>query len=110
MNVVIVESPAKAKTINKYLGHEYTVLASYGHVRDLPSRDGSVRPDEVLSSRPARYDAHVRSTASKLARQERRVIAYPTNGGRELARDQADRQRLLAWRPALISAHGRAPI
>jgi len=46
MNVVIVESPAKAKTINKYLGKDYTVLASYGHVRDLPSKDGSVRPDE----------------------------------------------------------------
>jgi DNA topoisomerase-1 len=45
MNVVIVESPAKAKTINKYLGSDYTVLASYGHVRDLPSKDGSVNPD-----------------------------------------------------------------
>ena len=46
MNVVIVESPSKAKTINKYLGDAYTVLASYGHVRDLPPKDGSVRPDE----------------------------------------------------------------
>jgi len=46
MNVVVVESPAKAKTINKYLGSDYTVLASYGHVRDLPAKDGSVRPDE----------------------------------------------------------------
>ena len=46
MNVVVVESPAKAKTINKYLGAGYTVLASYGHVRDLPSKDGSVKPDE----------------------------------------------------------------
>ncbi|CAN7158696.1 type I DNA topoisomerase [Phenylobacterium sp. LjRoot225] len=46
MNVVVVESPAKAKTINKYLGSNYTVLASYGHVRDLPAKDGSVRPDE----------------------------------------------------------------
>jgi DNA topoisomerase-1 len=46
MNVVVVESPAKAKTINRYLGPGYTVLASYGHVRDLPSKDGSVRPDE----------------------------------------------------------------
>ena len=45
-SVVIVELPAKAKTINKYLGRDYTVLASYGHVRDLPAKDGSVRPDE----------------------------------------------------------------
>lgn len=45
MNVVVVESPAKAKTINKYLGSDYTVLASYGHIRDLPSKDGSVEPD-----------------------------------------------------------------
>ncbi len=46
MNVVIVESPTKATTINKYLGSDYKVLASYGHVRDLPPKDGSVRPDE----------------------------------------------------------------
>src|SRR6476469_2922762 len=44
--VVVVESPAKAKTINKYLGADFTVLASYGHVRDLPSKDGSVQPDQ----------------------------------------------------------------
>ncbi len=44
-SVVVVESPSKAKTINKYLGGDYTVLASYGHVRDLPSKDGSVEPD-----------------------------------------------------------------
>ncbi|MEQ1867960.1 MAG: type I DNA topoisomerase, partial [Micropepsaceae bacterium] len=44
-NIVIVESPAKAKTINKYLGNTYKVLASYGHVRDLPAKDGSVKPD-----------------------------------------------------------------
>src|SRR5690554_451384 len=46
MKVVVVESPAKAKTINKYLGPDYIVLASFGHVRDLPAKDGSVRPDE----------------------------------------------------------------
>ena len=46
MNVVIVESPAKAKTINKYLGTGYKVLASYGHVRDLPSKTGSVDPEK----------------------------------------------------------------
>ncbi len=45
-DVVVVESPAKAKTINKYLGGDYKVLASFGHVRDLPPKDGSVRPDE----------------------------------------------------------------
>ena len=44
MNLVIVESPAKAKTINKYLGNK--VLASYGHIRDLPSKNGSVNPDD----------------------------------------------------------------
>ncbi|HBT66999.1 MAG TPA: type I DNA topoisomerase [Agrobacterium sp.] len=46
MNVVVVESPAKAKTINKYLGPGYKVLASFGHVRDLPAKDGSVLPDQ----------------------------------------------------------------
>lgn len=46
MKLVVVESPAKAKTINKYLGSDYKVLASYGHIRDLPSKDGSVNPNE----------------------------------------------------------------
>ena len=46
MNLVIVESPAKAKTINKYLGNNFTVLASYGHIRDLPSKNGSVDPED----------------------------------------------------------------
>ncbi|HEY2481169.1 MAG TPA: type I DNA topoisomerase, partial [Caulobacteraceae bacterium] len=46
MNVVVVESPAKARTINRYLGPDYTVLASFGHVRDLPAKDGSVRPED----------------------------------------------------------------
>ena len=46
MNLVIVESPAKAKTINKYLGDKYKVLASYGHIRDLPSKNGSVDPEK----------------------------------------------------------------
>ncbi len=58
--VVVVESPAKAKTINKYLGKDYTVLASYGHVRDLPPKDGSVRPDEDFA-----MDWEVDAKASK---------------------------------------------
>ena len=49
MTVVVVESPSKAKTINKYLGSDFTVLASFGHVRDLPAKDGSVKPDEDFS-------------------------------------------------------------
>src|SRR6478609_948125 len=64
MDVLVVESPAKAKTIGKYLGPGFTVLASYGHVRDLPAKDGSVRPDEdfamdweVDSSSQKRIDA-----------------------------------------------------
>jgi len=46
MKLVIVESPAKAQTINKYLGNDYKVIASVGHIRDLPSKDGAVKPDE----------------------------------------------------------------
>ena len=49
MNVLVVESPAKVKTINKYLGSDYKVLASFGHIRDLPSKDGSVKPDDDFS-------------------------------------------------------------
>ncbi len=59
-NVVVVESPAKAKTIEKYLGSGYTVLASYGHVRDLPAKDGSVRPDDDFA-----MDWEVDAKASK---------------------------------------------
>jgi DNA topoisomerase-1 len=64
-NVVVVESPAKAKTIEKYLGPGFTVLASYGHVRDLPAKDGSVLPDEdfamtyVLDARGAKHIAAI---------------------------------------------------
>jgi DNA topoisomerase I len=60
MNVLVVESPAKAKTINKYLGPGYTVLASFGHIRDLPAKDGSVRPDEGFA-----MDWHIDERAQK---------------------------------------------
>ena len=60
MNLVIVESPAKAKTINKYLGNEFNVLASYGHVRDLPSKNGSVNPDDNFS-----FEWEVSNTSKK---------------------------------------------
>ena len=46
MNIVIVESPAKAKTINQYLGNDYKVISSVGHFRGLPNKDGSILPEE----------------------------------------------------------------
>ena len=61
MNLVIVESPAKAKTINKYLGKDYKVLASYGHVRDLPSKNGSVDPENNFRSEERRVGKECRS-------------------------------------------------
>ena len=60
MYVVVVESPAKAKTINKYLGKDYEVLASFGHVRDLPPKNGSVDPDKnfcLLYTSPSPRDS-----------------------------------------------------
>ncbi|WP_428535938.1 type I DNA topoisomerase [Rhodopila sp.] len=68
-DVVVVESPAKAKTINRYLGGGYTVLASFGHVRDLPPKDGSVRPDQDFAmdwESDARGDKQVGAIAQAL--------------------------------------------
>ncbi|MEP2943240.1 MAG: type I DNA topoisomerase [Hyphomicrobiales bacterium] len=67
MNVVIVESPAKAKTINKYLGSNYEVFASYGHVRDLPPKDGSVRPDEEFAM-DWQIDAKAKARVNEIAK------------------------------------------
>jgi len=60
MKLVVVESPAKAKTIEKYLGSDYRVLASYGHVRDLPAKDGSVDPDQGFAMEWETYADKVR--------------------------------------------------
>src|SRR5580698_4012906 len=68
-DVVVVESPAKAKTINRYLGDKFTVLASFGHVRDLPPKDGSVRPDQDFAmdwESDARGDKQVGAIAKAL--------------------------------------------
>ncbi|MEM6943709.1 MAG: type I DNA topoisomerase, partial [Pseudomonadota bacterium] len=78
MAVVVVESPAKAKTINKYLGSGYTVLASYGHVRDLPPKDGSVLPDqgfEMSWEVDAKSAKHVRAIAEALRDEQRLILA-----------------------------------
>ena len=78
MKVVVVESPAKAKTINKYLGSDYTVLASYGHIRDLPAKDGSVRPDDDFSmdwATDPKSDKHIKDIASALKGADSLILA-----------------------------------
>jgi DNA topoisomerase I len=78
MPVVVVESPAKAKTINKYLGSDYTVLASYGHVRDLPAKDGSVDPDnefEMLWEIGTDSRKHVKAIADALKDDDALILA-----------------------------------
>ncbi|WP_282064510.1 type I DNA topoisomerase [Aliiroseovarius marinus] len=78
MPVVVVESPAKAKTINKYLGSDYTVLASYGHVRDLPPKDGSVDTDNEFAMKweVGRDSAkHVRAIADALKDDNNLILA-----------------------------------
>ncbi|MBD3765878.1 MAG: type I DNA topoisomerase, partial [Rhodobacterales bacterium] len=78
MPVVVVESPAKAKTINKYLGDDYTVLASYGHVRDLPAKDGSVDPDHEFAMTwevAPESKKHVRAIAEALKTDDTLILA-----------------------------------
>ncbi len=78
MDVVVVESPAKAKTINKYLGNGYTVLASFGHVRDLPPKDGSVRPDEDFAmdwESEAKSEKRIREIADAVKGAKRLFLA-----------------------------------
>jgi len=87
--VVVVESPAKAKTINKYLGSDFTVLASYGHVRDLPPKDGSVRPDDDFSMDwevESRSQKHVTDIAKALKGADRLYLATdPDREGEAIA-------------------------
>ncbi|MGX9355321.1 type I DNA topoisomerase [Roseobacteraceae bacterium S113] len=78
MPVVVVESPAKAKTINKYLGSDYTVLASYGHVRDLPPKDGSVDPEAEFAMKwevGAASKKHVAAIADALKDDNALILA-----------------------------------
>ncbi|MEM5477431.1 type I DNA topoisomerase [Pacificibacter sp. AS14] len=84
MPVVVVESPAKAKTINKYLGSDYTVLASYGHVRDLPAKNGSVDTDndfEMIWDIGAQSRPHVKAIADALKHDD--VLILATDPDRE---------------------------
>ena len=78
MKVVVVESPAKAKTINKYLGSDYHVLASFGHVRDLPPKNGSVRPEadfEMSWDAEGRGAQKLREIAQAVKKADRLILA-----------------------------------
>ncbi len=78
MNVLVVESPAKAKTINKYLGSNYKVLASFGHIRDLPSKDGSVKPDDDFSmvwDVDARAQSKIKDIAAAVKGADKLILA-----------------------------------
>jgi DNA topoisomerase-1 len=78
MNVLVVESPAKAKTLHKYLGSNYRVLASFGHVRDLPPKDGSVKPDEDFAMSwevDARAQKRLKDIADALKDADKLILA-----------------------------------
>lgn len=89
MDVVIVESPAKAKTINKYLGNNYEVIASFGHIRDLPAKNGSVRPDEDFAMDWAiepKDEKHIKAIASAVAKADTVYLATdPDREGEAIA-------------------------
>ena len=102
MQLVIVESPAKAKTIEKYLGKDYKVLASYGHVRDLPPKDGSVRPDEGFAMDWETYrdkTSRVKEIADAAKKADRLILA--TDPDREGEAISWHVRELLAKRKAL---------
>src|SRR5580692_10382798 len=78
MNVLIVESPGKVKAINKYLGSNYKVLASFGHIRDLPSKDGSVKPDEDFAMTwdvDARAASKIKDIAAAVKGADKLILA-----------------------------------
>jgi len=102
MNLVVVESPAKAKTINKYLGKDYKVLASYGHIRDLPSKNGSVDPDnnfQMLWEIDAFSKKYLKEITDTAADSNRIILATdPDREGEAIAwhvKEVLDQKKLL---------------
>jgi DNA topoisomerase-1 len=101
MDVLVVESPAKAKTIGKYLGPGYTVLASYGHVRDLPPKDGSVRPDEDFA-----MDWEVDTSSQKRLDAIAKAV---TKGGKLYLATDPDREgEAISWHVRDVLARKKA--
>jgi len=102
MKVVVVESPAKAKTINKYLGNDFLVLASYGHIRDLPAKDGSVRPDQDFAmdwETDPKSERHIKEIAGALKGADKLFLA--TDPDREGEAISWHVQRVLEQRKSL---------
>ena len=89
MKLVIVESPAKAKTINKYLGKDYQVLASFGHIRDLPAQNGSVLPEKDFQMKwatDAKGEKHLKDIISALSKADEVYLASdPDREGEAIA-------------------------
>jgi DNA topoisomerase-1 len=106
MNVLVVESPAKAKTINKYLGPGYRVLASFGHVRDLPPKNGSVKPDEDFQMSwevDARAQKRLKEIADAVQKADKLILA--TDPDREGEAISWHVLQVLKQRRALGKAH-----
>src|SRR5260370_1907503 len=102
MNIVIVESPAKAKTINKYLGSSYEVLASFGHVRDLPAKNGSVDPEanfQMIWEIDPKASGRLNDIAKALKGADRLILATDPDRPREAI--SSHELEVRAARPAL---------
>src|SRR5215469_2491897 len=102
MKVVVVESPAKAKTINRYLGSDYTVVASYGHIRDLPAKDGSVQPDSDFAMSwevDSKAEKHMKAIVQAVRNADRLFLATdPDREGEAISwhvREVLERRRAL---------------
>jgi len=101
MNIVIVESAAKAKTINKYLGRDYKVIASYGHVSDLPAKDGSVEPDKDFA-----MHWRVSPDSTKVIRE---IVSAVKNADRLILATDPDREgEAISWHLLRILQEKRA--
>ena len=101
MNIVVVESPSKAKTINTYLGRGYEVLASFGHVRDLPAKDGSVDPEA---------DFHMLWEIDPKSQQRLNSIASAVKGADKLilATDPDREGEAISWHVKAMLAEKKA--